>query len=86
MNEIKIDQTVDARGAACPGPLMELIKSIKSADVGTVIELLSSEKGTAVDAPAWIKKVGHELISIEEKDNYWSIIVKKVKQESRRTK
>ncbi len=79
MIDAKIDKTIDARGSACPGPLMELIKTIKSADVGTVIELLSSEKGTTVDAPAWIKKVGHEFIGIEDREGYWSIVVKKIK-------
>ncbi|MBI4686354.1 MAG: sulfurtransferase TusA family protein [Nitrospirae bacterium] len=79
MTNVKIDKTIDARGSACPGPLMELIKTIKSVEVGTVIELLSSEKGTTVDAPAWIKKVGHEFIGIKDGDGYWSIIVKKIK-------
>ncbi|MFA5353206.1 MAG: sulfurtransferase TusA family protein [Thermodesulfovibrionales bacterium] len=79
MADVKIDLSVDARGAACPGPLMELIKAMKSSDVGTVIEILSSEKGTTVDAPAWINKVGQEFIGVEEKDGYWSILVKKIK-------
>ncbi|MCE5312024.1 MAG: sulfurtransferase TusA family protein [Nitrospiraceae bacterium] len=79
MSDLKIDQVVDARGSACPGPLMELIKAVKAAEVGTVIELLSAEKGTTTDAPAWIKKVGQEYISTAEKDGYWSIVVKKIK-------
>lgn len=79
MSDVKIDQSVDARGAACPGPLMELIKAMKSAEVGTVIEILSSEKGTTVDAPAWVKKVGQEFIGVEDKGGYWSIVVKKIK-------
>ncbi|MDA8156855.1 MAG: sulfurtransferase TusA family protein [Actinomycetota bacterium] len=79
MADVKIDKTVDARGAACPGPLMELIKAMKSEDVGTVVEILSSEKGTSVDAPAWLKKVGQELVSVEQKGDYWSIVAKKIK-------
>jgi tRNA 2-thiouridine synthesizing protein A len=79
MTDVKIDRTLDARGSACPGPLMELIKGVKSAEVGEVIELLSTEKGTTVDAPAWIKKVGQEFISMEDKGGYWRIIVKKIK-------
>ncbi|HKN19146.1 MAG TPA: sulfurtransferase TusA family protein [Dissulfurispiraceae bacterium] len=79
MTDVKIDKTVDARGAACPGPLMELIKAVKSEDVGTVIEILSSEKGTSVDAPAWLKKVGQELIRVEERGDHWSIVAKKIK-------
>ncbi len=79
MADLKIDKTVDARGAACPGPLMELIKTMKSEEVGTVIEILSSEKGTTVDAPAWLKKVGQELVRVEERGDHWSIVAKKIK-------
>lgn len=79
MADVKVDKTIDARGAACPGPLMELIKAMKSEGVGSVIEILSSEKGTSVDAPAWLKKVGQELIGVDEKTGYWSIVAKKIK-------
>ncbi len=79
MTTVKIDKSVDARSAACPGPLMELIKAVKSEEIGTVIEILSSERGTSVDAPAWLKKVGQELISVEERGDHWSIVAKKIK-------
>lgn len=72
-------QTIDARGAFCPGPLMELIAAVKLASVGDEIEVLSADKGSADDIPAWIKKVGHQLIDITQKDNYWSIVVRKAK-------
>ncbi len=72
-------QTIDARGAFCPGPLMELIAAVKLADVGDEIEVLSADKGSADDIPAWIKKVGHQLIDITQKDNYWSIVIRKAK-------
>ncbi|MDQ7055469.1 MAG: sulfurtransferase TusA family protein [Persephonella sp.] len=47
---------VDARGSFCPGPLMELISKIKSVPVGTELHVLSTDKGSAKDIPAWIKK------------------------------
>ncbi|TKX51779.1 sulfurtransferase TusA family protein, partial [Halorubrum sp. SS7] len=31
MTDIEPQETVDARGAACPGPLMDLIGAIRSA-------------------------------------------------------
>jgi len=58
---------------------MELIAAIKSNPVGTTIEVLSTDKGSAKDIPDWVKKVGHELVGVEEKDGYWSIVVKKTK-------
>ena len=36
-------KTVDARGAYCPGPLMELIATLKLVDIGDEIEVLSSD-------------------------------------------
>ena len=71
--------TVDARGAYCPGPLMELIAVLKLGEVGDEIEVLSSDKGSANDIPEWVAKVKHELVGINEKDDHWSIVVKKLK-------
>jgi len=72
-------KVIDARGSFCPGPLMELIRAIKEAQVGDVIELLSSDKGTAQDVPEWVAKVGHELLGSEEKDGVWHVKVRKMK-------
>lgn len=72
-------KVIDARGSFCPGPLMELIRAIKEAQVGEVIELLSSDKGTAQDVPEWVAKVGHELLGSEEKDGVWHVKVRKIK-------
>ncbi len=70
---------IDARGAFCPGPLMELIASLKLCEVGDEVEVLSSDRGSAKDIPEWVAKVGHEVVSNEEKDGYWSIVVKRMK-------
>lgn len=72
-------ETIDARGAFCPGPLMELIAKLKLVQVGDEIEILSSDKGSANDIPEWVKKVHHEMVGITQKDGYWSIVVRKAK-------
>ena len=41
-----ITRTVDARGSFCPGPLMELIRAIREGQVGDVIAVYSSDKGS----------------------------------------
>lgn len=70
---------VDARDTFCPGPLMELIRYMKQANVGDVIELLSSDDGTANDVPEWVNKIGHEMIGSEKIDDVWHIKVRKAK-------
>lgn len=79
MAGVAVDQTIDARGSACPGPTMELIKAMKSVEVGKVVEVLSSDKMTTVDGAAWLAKVGQELVETSDKGGYWSIIAKKIK-------
>jgi tRNA 2-thiouridine synthesizing protein A len=70
---------IDARGAFCPGPLMELIATLKLCEVGDEVEVWSSDRGSAKDIPEWVAKVGHEMVSSEEQDGYWSIVVRKAK-------
>jgi len=48
-------------------------------EVGDEIEVLSSDKGSANDIPEWVAKVKHELVGIDQKDDHWSIVVKKLK-------
>jgi len=70
---------VDGRGSFCPGPLMELIVALKSSQIGDVLEVLSTDKGSANDIPEWINKVGHEYISTTEAEGVWHITMRKTK-------
>jgi tRNA 2-thiouridine synthesizing protein A len=72
-----ISRTVDARGSFCPGPLMELIRAIREAQVGDVIAVRSSDKGSKIDIPKWIEKAGHTLVSISGTEGYDEIVVRK---------
>jgi tRNA 2-thiouridine synthesizing protein A len=71
--------TVDARGSACPGPLLEAKKAIGSVMVGEVLEVLSNDPGTKDDIPIWAKKVGHEYLGHAEADGYERIFVRRQK-------
>lgn len=74
-----INRTIDARGSFCPGPLMELIRGIRESQVGHVLAVLSSDKGSKIDIPKWIEKAGHRLIAVEALDGYDRIIIEKVR-------
>ena len=76
MSQTKV---IDARDTFCPGPLMELISHIKHIPVGDVIELLSTDTGSATDVPEWVKKVGHEMVGTEQVGDVWHIKVRKMK-------
>jgi len=74
-----VTRTVDARGSFCPGPLMELIRAIRESQVGDVIAVLSTDKGSKTDIPKWIEKAGHRLVALESLEGYDRIVVEKVR-------
>ena len=70
LNSIEAASEVDARGSACPGPLLEAKKGIGKVQVGQTLEILSNDAGTRTDIPAWSGKVGHEYLGFLEADGY----------------
>jgi TusA-related sulfurtransferase len=79
LSEIKASSTVDARGSACPGPLLEAKKGIGKVKVGEILEIYSADSGTRKDIPAWAKKVGHDYLGILEVDGYDKHFVRRKK-------
>jgi tRNA 2-thiouridine synthesizing protein A len=71
--------TIDARGSFCPGPLLELIRGIREAEVGDVLAVYSTDKGSRIDIPKWVEKAGHTLIGVYTRDGYDEIVVEKVR-------
>ncbi|MDI3316567.1 MAG: sulfurtransferase TusA family protein [Bacillota bacterium] len=79
MADYTVDREIDARGSFCPGPMMELMRAIRSAQVGEVIAILSTDQGSRKDIPAWARKAGHEFLGVETVDGYDRIAVRKRK-------
>jgi tRNA 2-thiouridine synthesizing protein A len=76
---MSIKQKIDARGAFCPGPLMELIAALKLVEIGDEVEVLSSDEGSVKDIPEWVNKVHHEMVGVTKREGYWSLVVRKAK-------
>ena len=83
-NDYTIHTTIDARESFCPGPLMELVKTIKQLETGDVIDLLSKDEGSVKDIPAWVEKAGHVLLEIKEEDSFRHFVIKKGEKKERR--
>ncbi|MFH1060076.1 MAG: sulfurtransferase TusA family protein [Pseudomonadota bacterium] len=70
---------VDARGSACPGPLLEAKKAIAAVKVGEVLEVVSNDPGTKGDIPIWARKVGHEFLGYMVGDGCERVFVRRKK-------
>jgi tRNA 2-thiouridine synthesizing protein A len=79
LSQIEVAKTVDARGSACPGPLLEAKKGIGAIAVGEVLEIWSGDVNTKSDIPRWAQKVGHEFLGFIEADGYDRIFIKRLK-------
>jgi TusA-related sulfurtransferase len=76
---IAVDREIDARGSFCPGPLMELIRGMKTLPIGGTLAVLSSDPGSVKDIPAWIAKAGHELLATEPHEGYTRFVARKAR-------
>ncbi|HZD01681.1 MAG TPA: sulfurtransferase TusA family protein [Actinomycetes bacterium] len=79
MSQVTNDQVIDARGMACPGPLMSLIGAIRQSEVGAVVEVWSSDAGSATDIPAWVAKARQELVEVAEEAGFTRFRVRKTR-------
>jgi tRNA 2-thiouridine synthesizing protein A len=80
LEELEPDAVIDARGCACPGPLMEAKKGIGTVEVGEVVEIRSSDPGSRGDIPVWAEMIGHEYLgALTAEEGYDRIFVRRGK-------
>ena len=77
LTNVTVNKTVDARGTACPGPLLAAKKAIGEISSGEIMEILSSDEGTKQDVPKWATKKGHEYLGTVEESGFFKIYLKK---------
>ncbi len=79
MQGITITKESDARGSFCPGPLMELIRIVRKAQVGDVLAVISSDDGSKKDIPAWVAKAKQEFVGMDEIEGATRFVCRKIK-------
>jgi len=80
LSDVQAAKVVDARGSACPGPLLEAKKGVGAIKVGEVLEIWSGDPRTKDDIPKWSKKVGHEYLgSLTAEGGYDRIFIQRSK-------
>jgi TusA-related sulfurtransferase len=72
------DEVVDARGATCPGPLMDLIGALRGVDTGAVVALLSGTENSKTEVQEWADEAGNEVTDIVDEDDHYRIHVRKL--------
>jgi tRNA 2-thiouridine synthesizing protein A len=74
MESVKI---LDAKGLACPMPIVKTKKAMNGLQSGDVLEVHATDKGAKNDLSAWAKSKGHELVKHEEENDVFKFWIKK---------
>ncbi|KMK76304.1 sulfurtransferase TusA family protein [Alkalihalobacillus pseudalcaliphilus] len=84
---IKSDITIDAKGLACPMPIVKTKKIMKEVNPGSVIEVQATDKGSTADLKAWSESTGHDYLgTVEEGDILKHYLRKMSEQETEEKK
>lgn len=54
---------VDARGLACPLPVIELAKAVRGVEIGELVRLFATDEAAHVDVPVWCRMQRQRLVS-----------------------
>ncbi|MDN3016229.1 sulfurtransferase TusA family protein [Neobacillus drentensis] len=74
---MNVTKVVDAKGLACPMPIVKTKKAMNELESGQVLEIHTTDKGAKNDLTAWAKSGGHELLKHEEEDKVLKFWIKK---------
>jgi tRNA 2-thiouridine synthesizing protein A len=75
-----VDVEVDARGLACPMPVIELSRAVEAQEVGALVRLLATDPAAKVDVPVWCRMQRQALrAAAEAEDGAWVFVVEKLR-------
>ncbi|WP_042470195.1 sulfurtransferase TusA family protein [Bacillus ndiopicus] len=57
---------LDAKGLACPMPIVRTKKAMDALQSGEILEVHVTDQGSLADIPAWANAGGHEIIEQSE--------------------
>ena len=80
---IKSDVQLDAKGMACPMPIVKTKKAMNNLTEGQVLEVQATDKGSIADLAAWSKTVGHQYIGTREEGGVLFHYIRKSNQETK---
>ncbi len=74
---LQADQVLDAKGLACPMPIVRTKKAMDTLESGQVLEIHATDKGAKNDLAAWSRSGGHELLDQTEDGDVLKFWIKK---------
>jgi tRNA 2-thiouridine synthesizing protein A len=75
--DIKVDQTLDAKGLSCPLPILKTKKAVEALAKDQVLKVVTTDPGSKNDMASWAKRTGNEVLKVEEGSGSFTFYIKK---------
>ncbi|MCM3495098.1 MULTISPECIES: sulfurtransferase TusA family protein [Paenibacillus] len=81
MTTIQSDAKLDAKGLACPMPIVRTKKAMKDLQAGQVLEVEATDPGSKADLKAWAESAGHQYLGTMEENGVLQHYLRKSSEE-----
>ena len=68
---------VDAKGLACPMPIVRTAQAIATLSSGELLEVLATDPGSTKDFVAWSRTTGHTLVEQDEEGGVFRFLLRR---------
>ena len=82
---IEANVQLDAKGLACPMPIVKTKKAMQSLQDGQVLQVIATDKGSTADLAAWANSVGHQYIGTTAADDVLYHYIRKCNADAMQT-
>ncbi len=77
MTTLDIAQRVDAKGLACPLPIVRTAQAMKILASGQLLEVVATDPGSTKDFEAWSKSTGNPLVESSADGGVYRFVLRK---------
>ena len=74
---MNFDKELDARGLACPLPIVKTRKALNELNSGQVLKVTATDSGSVADMKAFSEQTGNELLSSAQEGGVYVFYLKR---------
>ena len=78
-NDTSDQKIIDVRGLYCPEPVFRTKIEIEKLSIGDKIKVIADDPESEEDISSWVKRTGHELITVIKKEKDLEFLIRKAK-------
>jgi rhodanese-related sulfurtransferase/TusA-related sulfurtransferase len=82
---MEVNKILDAKGLACPMPIVKTKKEITALEPGQVLEVQATDKGSTADLKAWATSTGNQYLGTIEEGDVFKHYLRKASEEEEKS-